>query len=152
MIVRRPEIFAGTLMENLALGAEVDNRRIRTVLEQVGLQAAVSSMPDSFLTKLSTGGSPLTRTQALRLAVARALLAEPTVLLVDGLLDEIERLETNDPLVDALLAPDAPWTLILTSDRPDILRRCDRVYRLSSGSLYDSDYSQSGSNNQENEQ
>lgn len=148
-LVRRPEIFAGTLLENLTLGADVDARRIRTVLEQVGLQAAVSGLSDALQTRLSTGGSPLTRTQALRLAVARALLARPAVMLVDGLLDEMEGLESNDPMVNTLLAPDAPWTLILTSDRPEILRRCGRIYRLSSGSLYESGHSQPGNNNQE---
>ncbi|AFL87477.1 ABC-type bacteriocin/lantibiotic exporter with N-terminal double-glycine peptidase domain [Terriglobus roseus DSM 18391] len=137
VLVRRAEIFAGTLLENLTLGAAVDNRQIRNVLEQVGLQAAVMELPDSTATRLTTGGAPLTRTQALRLVVARALLMKPSVLLVDGIVDGMEGLQANDPLVVTLLAPEAPWTLVLTSDRPEVLQRCGRVYRLSGGSLYE---------------
>lgn len=141
-LVRRPEIFSGTLLANLTMGTDADSRQVRTVLEQVGLQAAVSGLPDALATRLSTGGAPLTRTQATRLMVARALLLKPAVLLVDGVLDGIEGLQSGDPLVRALLAPDAPWTLILTSDRPDILRRCSRVYQLQNGSLQESDQTQ----------
>lgn len=149
-LVRRTEIFAGTLLENLALGANADSRHVRSVLEQVGLQAAVTHLPDGLQTRLSTGGAPLTRTQALRLTVARALLSQPGVLLIDGVLDSMEGLQGDDPLLATLLAPHAPWTLVLTSDRLDVLRRCGRVYRLSTGSLQEVDPSQLGT--QENAQ
>lgn len=144
-LVRRAEIFAGTLLENLTLGADIDSKQVRTVLEQVGLQAVVSSLPDALHARLSTGGAPLTRTQSLRLMVARAILLKPSVLLIDGVLDALEGLQSNDPLMRTLIAPDAPWTLILTSDKTDILRRCGRLYLLANGSLQQSPYSQSGS-------
>ncbi|MGI4853438.1 MAG: peptidase domain-containing ABC transporter [Janthinobacterium lividum] len=139
VLVRRPEVFAGTLLENLCMGADLDLGQVRTVLEQVGLKPAVSRLPEAMLTRLATGGAPLTRTEALRLTVARALLLQPGVLLVDGVLDELEGLRADDPLTQTLLAQDAPWTLVLTSDRPDILRRCDRVYRLMGGALHRSE-------------
>jgi ABC-type bacteriocin/lantibiotic exporter with double-glycine peptidase domain len=150
VLIRHAEIFAGTLIDNLTLGAEVGASQLRTVLEQVGLQGVVSAWPDATQTRLATGGAPLTRTQALRLMIARALLSKPGVLLIDGVLDEIEGLQTDDSLIATLLAPDAPWTLLLTSDRPDVLRRCGRVYRLSQGFLYESDPFQLS--NQENAQ
>ncbi|MEK6397016.1 MAG: hypothetical protein V4734_02930, partial [Terriglobus sp.] len=107
-------------------------------------------LPDATQTYLSTGGAPLTRTQAMRLMIARALLLKPGVLLLDGVLDALEGLQTNDPLIHTLLTPDAPWTLVLTSDKPDVLRRCGRLYLLANGSLYQSPYSHSGA--QENAQ
>jgi ABC-type bacteriocin/lantibiotic exporter with double-glycine peptidase domain len=149
-LVRRAEIFAGSLLENLTLDADIDSRQVRTVLEHVGLQTVVSNLPNAMQTRLSTGGAPLTRTQALRLMIARALLLKPSVLLLDGVLDALEELHTSDPLLHTLLAPNAPWTLVLTSDNTEILRRCGRMYLLMNGSLQQSPYSYPGA--QENAQ
>lgn len=143
-LVRRPEIFQGSLLDNLALGAELDSRQVRSVLEEVGLQHVVSNLPDALQTRLSTGGAPLTRTQSLRLMIARSLLLKPGVLLLDGVLDALEGLESNDPLLHTLFGPDAPWTLVLTSDKPEILRRCGRVYLLADGTLQPSPCSPAG--------
>ena len=63
------------------------------------------------------------------------MLGRPRLLLLDGVLDGIEDLRETGPLVQTLLAPDTPWTLILSSDHKEILARCNRVYRLEEGSL-----------------
>lgn len=143
-LVRRPEVFAGTLLENLTLGADLDSRAVRSVLEQVGLKGVVSSMPDALQTRLATGGAPLTRTQSLRLMIARALLLNPGVLLLDGVLDALEGLQSDDALLQTLLSPEAPWTLVLTSDKGEILRRCGRICLLADGTLQPSPYSNAG--------
>ena len=134
-VVRHAEIFAGTVLDNLVLGGEADHPRVHHVLAQVGLEATIAALPEGLLTRLSTGGAPLKRPHALRLMVARALLSDPAVLLIDGVLDDIEGLQPNDPLIRTLLAPESPWTLVMASDREDIAERCARVYQLQSGSL-----------------
>ena len=135
VLLRRVEIFAGSPSENVTLGAETDSRQLHAVLQQVGLHAAVAALPEGIHTRLSTGGAPLSRHHALRLMAARALLMKPTVLLLDGILDAMDGLLPQDPLVRTLFAPDASWTILLATDRSDLQDLCQRVYRLSAGVL-----------------
>ena len=134
-LVRELDIFPGSVIENVRLGHRADPLAVRKVLDQTGLLEAVSALPDGFHTTLSTGGAPLSPSQAMRLMIARALLAEPRLLLLDEVLDRIQDLDVRGPLVTTLLAPDAPWTLIVTTERRDIWPLCDRVFAFRGSTL-----------------
>lgn len=134
-LVRDIDIFPGTVIDNVRLGLEADPLAVRDVLDQVGLLEAVSALPDGLHTRLSTGGAPLTPSQAMRLSVARALLARPRVLLLDDVLDQIDDLKLRGRLVQTLFAPSTPWTVVLTTDRPEIWPLCDRVFGFREGLL-----------------
>jgi ABC-type bacteriocin/lantibiotic exporter with double-glycine peptidase domain len=64
----------------------------------MGLQKTITGLEDGFKTSLSVSGFPLSTGQAIRLVLARALIAQPSVLLVDGLLDRL----SDDDLDDVL--------------------------------------------------
>jgi ABC-type bacteriocin/lantibiotic exporter with double-glycine peptidase domain len=130
MLVRDVDVFPGTVLDNVRVGLSADPLTVRRALEQVGLIDAVAALPHGLGTRLTTGGSPLSPSQALRLMTARAMLARPRLLLLDGVLDRIEDLQIRGPLVRTLFAADAPWTLVVTTERDDIWRLCDRVFEL----------------------
>ena len=79
-------------------------------------------------TRLLPNGSPLSRTEARRLQLARALVQRPRLLILDGALDGLG-LSSNDreALLERILGPDAPWTVMLTTESPDVLERCTRI-------------------------
>lgn len=128
--VRQPEIFAGTIADNLAIGIEpTSTDRLYEALEVVGLLHELRGMPDGLNTRVATNGWPLTRSQMGRLMIARAILCEPRVLALDDAfvyLDEGDRKH----IAEAVLAPDAPWTALVVSSDPEILTRCTRLVRL----------------------
>jgi len=62
------------------------------------------------------------------LDVARAVLRRPRLILVDRALDSLES-ERLEPVLDALFRADAPWTLLIASERAEVLDRCDRTFR-----------------------
>lgn len=127
-LVREPEIFEGTLMENLRLGLDTcDSDDARAVLKKVGLLDHILELPEGLNTKLQTGGLPLSPGQRVQLVLARALLRQPKLLILDESLDWLDDLLEREMLLDALFAPGAPWTLIVVSQSEDILARCDRV-------------------------
>ena len=134
-LVREIDIFPGTVLENVRLGLDADPLAVRQALAAVGLLDAVSALPDGLHTQLATGGAPLTRSQAMRLMVARALVSRPRLLLLDEVLDQIDDLQLRGALVHTLFAPDTPWTLLLTTERPEIWPLCDRVLVLRNGAL-----------------
>jgi putative ABC transport system ATP-binding protein len=136
-LVRDVDIFPGSLLENVRLGLEAHPAAVREALEAVGLLDVVGALSHGLQTQLATGGAPLTPSQSMRLMVARALLSGPRVLLLDEVLDRIDDLEMRGALVRTLFRAGTPWTLIVTTERPEIWPLCDHVYTLSDGVLTD---------------
>lgn len=121
----RPEIFHGTIAENVSLGREeVPPNKIRHALTQCGLIETVLELPDGINTKLQTGGYPLTIEQQERLMIARAIASNPRVLVINELLDGLGR-DQRDRLWQNLVGDDAPWTLIVITNRDEISALCD---------------------------
>jgi ABC-type multidrug transport system fused ATPase/permease subunit len=134
-LVQGPEIFEGTVAENLRLGrAQVPAGRLREALGRVGLLDEVGSLPLGLDEPLTTGGAPLTPDQARRLSLARAFIAAPSLLILDGVLDHLDP-EQRGPILDALVDPQAPWTLAVITHDPSIISRCQRRIELRDGQI-----------------
>jgi ABC-type bacteriocin/lantibiotic exporter with double-glycine peptidase domain len=135
MLVRGANIFPGTVYDNVSMGTGATPAEVRSALERSGVWSAVAALPEGLSTTLTTSGRPLTPSQALRLTMARAILRRPRLLLIDEALDAIDDLRVGGALVRTLFAPDAPWTLILATERPELLPLCDRIYVIEDGTL-----------------
>ena len=135
-LVRGPEIFAGTIVDNVRMGqTHLLLSEVREVLESVGLGEALDRLPDGLHTELSTGGMPLSSGQALLISLARALALSPRLLLIDESLDTLDA-RTRGRVLQTLLAPEAPWTLVLITHHPELLGQCDSAHALSDGRLH----------------
>ncbi|ATB28269.1 hypothetical protein MEBOL_001715 [Melittangium boletus DSM 14713] len=134
-LVGATELFAGTLVENLRMGQPgLPLEEIRRVLEDVGLGDAISRLPQGLHTEITTGGQPLSSGQRVLLNLARALLLRPRLLIIDEALDSLDA-PSRDRVLRTLLAPHAPWTLLLITHHPDLLVRCERALELRDGQL-----------------
>lgn len=139
-LVREVELVGASLLDNLdplfapRTAAEVGRdlcTRLREVLEQVGLATRLDTLPDGARTRLQPDGAPLRRSEARRLMLARALLRRPRLLLIDGGLDGLGLDDaTHAALLDLLFAADAPWTMIVASEDPRVLARCEQTVSL----------------------
>jgi ABC-type multidrug transport system fused ATPase/permease subunit len=109
---------------------------VSRALAQVGLLDELLELPTGLDTELHPHGRPLSHRQAYRLMVARAIAGRPRLIILDGALDQIDQRDEQE-LADVLFAPDAPWTLICITERPDLLQRCTRVVRLEDGEVRD---------------
>ena len=135
-LVRDAEIFTGTLLDNVCLGRALTLTEVRQMLAQVGLAETIAELPDSLKTFLLPNGSPLTQEQGLRLTLARAMIGRPRLLLLDNMLDRLDN-RVLPTILDHLLAQNSPWTLIVTSQRADIIARFKRQIKLDNGKLSD---------------
>lgn len=133
-LVREAEILTGTLLDNLCLGRANTLTEVRQMLDQVGLTETIAQLPDSLQTALLPNGSPLTHEQCLRLALARAMLGRPRLLLLDRVLDRIDDRELPG-ILDLLFAPNSPWTLLVVSQRANIIDRFQRQLKIDHGKL-----------------
>ncbi len=128
------EVFHGTLQENIDLGRSgIGQKRIRDVLQQVGLSTAVLRLPDGTQTMLQTHGYPLADSQVASLILARAIAGAPKLLIIDGLLDNLNS-DILASVWQSLAAPDAPWTLIVVTNQHEIAERCDSQVAVRMGS------------------
>ncbi len=113
MVAQDAHVFDTTVAENLRLARrDATDRDLRDVLRAVGLQAWISELPEGLGTSVGEHGRKLSGGQRQRLAVARALLADFPILVLD------EPTEHLDPA-----AADA-----LEEDLVDLTRRRSTVY------------------------
>jgi ABC-type bacteriocin/lantibiotic exporter with double-glycine peptidase domain len=129
-LVQGVEIFEGSLLANVRMGREgIGLEEVRDALRAVGLLDAVLGLPQGLLTPLWTGGRPLSLGQANRLMLARAMVGQPRLLILDESLDLLDPTD-RDLVLHSLMRPEAPWTLVMITHRPDLAALCQRQIRL----------------------
>lgn len=84
LVSQEVHVFAGTVLDNLTLAAPTASAEdVRAALEEVGALAAVQALPDGLETAVGDGALTLTPALAQQLALARVLLADPLVVVLD---------------------------------------------------------------------
>jgi putative ABC transport system ATP-binding protein len=121
-LVREIELFEGTVDENLRMGREnIGSAKVNDIVARLGMRKVLSTLSDGFATRLSISGYPLSQGQAIRLVLARALIAKPGILFVDGLLDRLSDDDTTDVL-SRLESFTDDTTVIISTGRKSIAR------------------------------
>lgn len=128
-------VMPGTIAENIVYGLDgVGSERLRAAAAVAQVDAFVSGLPQGYDTPVGERGTALSGGQRQRIALARALLADPLVLILDEPVTGIDakaavRLNAE---VDGLFAD---RTRIVVSHRPEVLAGADRVVELRDGRL-----------------
>lgn len=134
-LVRGAPIFEGTVMENICLGrSDLSLDAVRNALESVGLWREVLRLGDGLATRLTAGGTNLARGYAQRIAIARAVVTRPRLLLLDEALDALDP-AARDTVLRRLLGPDAPWTVIVATRDPAVASAAGQIVRLGGSPL-----------------
>ena len=127
------QLFAGTIAENIALGA-ADRTLARVVAAArfVGADEFIRRLPQGYETVLGERGTGLSLGQRQLLAVARAIVRNPRMLVLD------EATSALDPAAEAHLLANirragSGRTVLLVTHRPAVLEACDRVLLLEHG-------------------
>lgn len=119
----RGEVFSGTILENLRAGNDdIGVEEIREALRDAGLAERVAALPKGMATPLSPTGWPLSTSESVLLGIARAILAKPRLLLLDGTLDLLDP-ALHSKLIARLADTAAPWTLVVATTRRDVAER-----------------------------
>ena len=128
-------IFTGTIRSNLMMVApRAGEDRLWECLETVRLAAEVRAFPQGLDTPVGEDGYSLSGGQAQRLSLARALLSERELLLLDEPTSQID-LESEAAIIQTLAQVAKEKTIVVLSHRASALAHADRVLYLKDGAL-----------------
>lgn len=134
-LVRGIDLFHGTIEENLTLSSGgLSSGKVRDALSMVGILEDIYALPDGLKTMLQGQAEPLSRGQAARLVIARAILMEPRLIILDGILDGIDE-STVSELLQELTGPRAPWSLLVLTHEENVAHHFSISYALRGGQL-----------------
>ena len=126
-------LFSATLGENIAFGAQqATEAQIREAAEIAGLGPDLAGFPDGLKTMVGERGITLSGGQKQRTAIARALLRDPRILILDDALASVDT-ATEERILQALAGVMRGRTSILISHRVSTIRHADRIFVLEHG-------------------
>ncbi|HEW3605505.1 TPA: peptide cleavage/export ABC transporter [Streptococcus pneumoniae] len=131
---QQPYVFNGTILENLLLGAKEGTTQedILRAVELAEIREDIERMPLNYQTELTSDGAGISGGQRQRIALARALLTDAPVLILDEATSSLDIL-TEKRIVDNLMALDK--TLIFIAHRLTIAERTEKVVVLDQGKI-----------------
>jgi len=135
IVLQEPYIFAGTVEYNLKFGRpEATDEEMMSVAQMLGIHDTISRLPDGYRTTIHEKGSNLSYGQRQLVCLARAILADPKVIVFDEATSSVDPY-TEYMIQGALRREMEKRTVILVTHRVSTVRDADRIIVLDKGRI-----------------
>ncbi len=130
-------LFSATITENIALGIEIDDTT-KTKAEEYAKIASVyeniAEFEEGFETMIGERGVRLSGGQKQRLAIARALIKEPTILILDDSVSAVDT-KTEEDILESLTKIREGKTTLIIAHRISTIKHADRIIVVDDGQV-----------------
>lgn len=135
MVSQETYIFMGTIAENIAYARpDATHEEILQAAAQAGAHRFICRLPDGYDTVIGTGGRQLSGGERQRLSIARAILADPDILVLDEATASVDT-ETERAIQTSLTRLSQGRTTLSIAHRLSTLRDADRLIVLEDGKM-----------------
>ncbi|HTQ37163.1 MAG TPA: ABC transporter ATP-binding protein [Steroidobacteraceae bacterium] len=119
---------------NLTLGEDISEARIRAALRAADALQFVEAMPEGIRTRVGEGGSRLSGGQRQRLAIARALIHEPRLLILDEATSNLDP-DAQEAIVETVAHLKSQLAVMAVAHQEKMVRIADQMLRLADGRI-----------------
>ena len=135
LVLLEETLFEGTLRENIIFNNDsVADNEFLEVLQYLGLKDFVKSLPNGLNTMIFPDDKQVSYTVSKRLLIARAILKQPKLLILEEPLEHLEEKETKD-IIDYLTDPKHQWAIVVVSRNSYWESKCNQIILLNNGQL-----------------
>ncbi|MBV9181083.1 MAG: ATP-binding cassette domain-containing protein, partial [Acidobacteria bacterium] len=128
-------LFSDTIRENIAFGVEqASDEQVYWAAEAASIAGDIEGFPDKYKTVVGERGITLSGGQKQRMAIARALIRNPRILILDDALSSVDT-QTEDKILNHLREVMKGRTTIFISHRVSTVRNADRIAVLHAGRI-----------------
>ena len=133
-ITQHPYIFAGTIYENIAFGMSASQDEVKEAARKAGISDLIDSLKDGYDTVIGEGGRGLSGGEKQRIALARALLKKPSLILFDEPTTGLD-LFTEKLLNESIQELRKSSTVITVAHRLQTIKNANQILFLEQGKL-----------------
>jgi len=134
-IPQEPFLFAGTIRENITFDdQQIPENRLEKAVRDAALYDTIQSFPDGLETVVGEKGVILSGGQKQRIALARCLLRDNAILMLDDPISQVD-LETGTTIIDTIRKMAGRKTIIIVSHRLSAVSYADRIITLDLGRI-----------------
>jgi len=135
MVLQKNVLFSGTVEENLKWGNEnATHEEVVAAAKIAHADGFIREMPDGYNTMIEQGGNNVSGGQKQRITIARALLKNPEILILDDSTSAVDT--TTEREIRESLAKDMPTTTkIIISQRVVSIKDADRIIVMNHGTI-----------------
>ena len=137
MVPQEPYLFGDTVKENIAFGVPTNiatNDRIKRVATLAQLDQDIESFPKGYDTRLGERGVTLSGGQRQRTAIARAIIRDPSLLILDDALSAVDT-QTESEILDGLKKVTDNRSSIIVAHRLSAFQLTDRILVIENGRI-----------------
>jgi len=123
------QLFEGTIWENITLGRNISDKQMAKMLAILGLKKYIAHQIGGIQTRIDPEGRRLPRGIAQKILIARTLIHQPRLLVMEDPLQFLEE-EEKHKIVDYIMDEQQKWTVIVITDYPYWKTKSNQIVRL----------------------